>query len=257
MTLQQKLKTVFLISCCTIVTGCVTSYKDVMQDKDAYLDSNFKAEQLNPATLALIKKRDKEGLGFTKIVVKERPNVITAATELNKIEKENTLTLTNRGGALIAGQEDDFSNGVLSQSSFSLSYRGILNLRYQFVRPGAINASRIVESKDFTDFSSAASLRTGMELNYNYVAAPTIQIANLKRFSMHCKVGSEFAANTIRPELEGNAFNVSCQEFDEFSVSIASSELIYLEKYGFAIKRKRSTSTFTTVFEITEIQIVK
>jgi hypothetical protein len=250
---KKILGSLLLVLC----SGCVTSYKDVMQDKSAYLDSTFTVDKANAAAVATIKAKDAQPVGFSKLIVKQIPHVVNASNDLNKIEKENTLTVISRGGPFVAILEDSNANGVLTQSSFILSYRGILNLRYQFVRPGQINASRIMETTDITDFSSALALKPGSDLTYNFIDSPTIQIANFKRYKVTCKAGTPVPASTLFSKLEGDAINLKCQTFDEFGASIDSNERMYLVKYGYALTTKHSTPTYTTEFEITDVQIFR
>src|SRR6185312_3465896 len=214
-----------------LLSGCapMTKVKDVLADKQAYMDANFSPDKLAKEVIQTVNAADHGPIEFRKMV-------IHLDWQLNDDDKNKTVSLEqvvsyrNVGGSLVQMQVEDSRNGVPMTQNYQLSYRGIVGLKSQSLNVGAAMTGFAFELKSFQHFDAVGRPSASGMLDYHYKSGSTVQIMNFHDGRSTCKVGPDYPAAKISAQLLGDARDLDCIVYNSNGVKTSSSRAAYLAK---------------------------
>ncbi len=219
-----------------LLSGCapMTKVKDVLADKQAFMDANFAPDKLTRDVASTVSAADPGPLGFHKMV-------FHLEWQLNDDDKnkstamQQTVTYTASTGSLVQEQIDNARNGVPISQSYGLDYRGFIELKGQSLNVGAAMAGFPYEVKSFRHFDAVSHPATAGVLDYQYKSGTTAQFMNFMDGRRTCTMGADYAASKIHAELAGEARDLDCVDYNANGVKRDRVRMAYLEQYGVAI----------------------
>lgn len=245
---------VFALAACS-TNSTYPAYKDVMQDKDAFLRAHFSPDQLPARVVDRIKSADNVAPSFSQGELIMSPHGTTNTGETDKIARENVMKIVTASGGYLLAYQEDKSNEVNGVTTFATSYRGFFSLKTQYFAPGQAYGTMSLNIIEISDMPAVSEIRPNSQLVYRYTMGAGTRPSDYKKLVMTCKGGDEFPASTINPKITGGAFKLNCQVADEFGAVTNNSEVVYLENYGFAIAHKNFGPNFTVDFEVKDLQV--
>ncbi len=219
-----------------LLSGCapMTKVKDVMADKQAFMDANFSADKLPKGVVQAIGSADRGSLGFHKMV-------FHLVWQVNDDDKNKTVTIqqvatfNNAGGSLVQERMEDQRNGVPMVEMYELSYRGFLGLKYQTMNVGAAIAPFAYEIKSFQHFDPVGQSAPSAGLDYQYEAGTSAQFMNFRTGRDTCRFGATYPASKISAQLAGTVHDLECVDYNGNGVKAHAARYAYLDKYGVAL----------------------
>jgi outer membrane murein-binding lipoprotein Lpp len=219
-----------------LLSGCapMTKVKDVMADKQAFMNENFSPDKLSKEVAQTVNAADQGPLGFHKMV-------FHLDWRVNDDDKNKTMviqqvaTYSNVGRGLVQEQMDNQRNGVPMFEMYELSYRGFIGLKYQTMNVGAAVAAFPYEIKSFQHFDPVGQPGASGGLDYQYKTGTGVQFMNFRAGRDTCKFGAEYPASKINEQLAGSARDLECVDFNSNGVKAHTVRYAYLDKYGLAV----------------------
>lgn len=233
-----------LLSACT---GAV-SVKDVTTNEKGYLASTFSPQTL-PAAVAAKIPRDASHAGFGRLTI-----VADAKTEAADGKSESWKTATtwiDEGSGLVQKVTEDSYNDIPYRHLYSLTYKGIVDLKWQRVPLQGAVTGPIYEIKSIDRFDAAPSA-VGDEFEIDYWSAPRIQIANFYSFRRLCKATRALAASELNSKLAGAALELECEVWANNAV-VTRSKWVMLQRYGAAFLTELTTSARKTTYHVIDV----
>ncbi len=239
-----------------LLSGCVpmTKVKDVLADKQAYMDANFSPDKLAREVVQTITAADQEPLGFHGMV-------FHLDWQLNDDDKnktvsiEQTASFRNVGGSLVQMRVEDSRNGVPMTQNYQLSYRGIVALKSQNLNVGAAMTGFAFELKSFQHFDAVGRPSASGMLDYQYKSGTTAQIMNFRDGRSTCKIGPAYPAAKVNAQLLGDARDLDCTIYNSNGVKTSSSRAAYLAKYGVAVVLHTEHAAGISDAKVTSVEI--
>lgn len=196
----------------------------------ATLPAKFAPPALSPA---LAKQLPASALGsrFGQLVITTRSN--SEQTDGRKEAWTAAMTLVDGGNGLVQTMTELSSNEVLYGRIHSLSYRGLIDLRWQNVQLANPGASQVYEVKNASRFDA---LPTGLnqEFAYEFQSGAEAQSTNFQTSQRHCKSIRTLPASQLHQKLPGQATELECSQRNNNGAPNTSRWML-LEDYGVAI----------------------
>jgi hypothetical protein len=233
--MKQKVITgTVLCAVLSVLSGCVNNVqvKDVQQDKQGFLSSNFAPSNLTTSVHQTVVSADGASVNFNRIVYQ-----IDWANNVDNKDKANnttdSVTLTNAGNGLVQVLVETSRNGVPISQEYMLSYRNYLSLKLQAMNLGANIAPMQMEVKSFQHFDPITSMRSSLAYSYEY--GTSVQILNYRSGRTACDPSDALPASELNPTLSGEAREMICQYYNQNGVLQSKVKYAYLDKYGVAL----------------------
>lgn len=234
------------------VTGCTTvvPVKDVLNNKSDYVAKNFSLSNIQPAVAKQIPDNLRK-INFKNLVVKQDAN--SEDSDGKKDSWTSTVTMEPISGELINLTREHSSNGIPYNITYAISYRGIMDLRWQFIPLQSQLTSDIYEVKETTQISKLSA--EGSEFfSSKYSSAPSVQIANYQPYTRTCKPTKTTTASEYNKNFTGQATELECQNFKGNALHYRS-KWIFLHDLGVTIMLENISTTSKSFYKITDVTI--
>lgn len=196
----------------------------------AALPASFAPAALSPA-LAKQLPAGAPGSRFGQLVLSTQSN-----SELTDGRKESwtaVMTLVDGGHGLIQTMTELSSNQVPYGRIHSLSYRGLIDLRWQNVQLSGNGGGPLYEVKAVSRFD-ALPAGPGQEFAYEFQSGAEAQTANFQTSQRSCKSVRTLPANELHAKLPGQATELACSQKNNNGAPNTSRWML-LEHYGVAV----------------------
>lgn len=239
------------VVCIGVLSGCtsVAPVKDVTSDPAAYMSKNFAAVMLSPSVAKSV-PADAIPAGQGKLSLVTEANYESA--DGKKESWKNTITLTDLGQGLFQRMSEHSNNDIPYRISFSLTYRGFMDLRWQGVPLRGSMTEPLYEVKEVTRFD-AVPTSENQEFAVEYSSGSSIQIANFDKTRKSCKATHRLDAKAIHAKLVGAGLEFECQSLKD-NVVQGRSKWVFLQNYGVAILTESTGSSYKTVIRVVDVK---
>jgi len=239
-----------------LLSGCapMTKVKDVLADKQAYMDANFSPDKLAKDVVQTVNSADQGPLGFHTMV-------FHLSWQLNDDDKnktvaiDQTISMRNVGGSIVQHQIDDSRNGVPMSQTYWLSYRGLVVLKGQQLNVGAAIVGIPYVVKSFQHFDAANSPAASGTIDYQFKVGNAAQFMNFQSGRETCSRGSDYPATKVNAQLAGEAHDLDCTSYNANAVKVHSTRYVYLVKYGVAVAVHTEFATGISDARVTSVTI--
>lgn len=233
-----------------ILTACssVVPIKDVTADQAGYLSKNFSPQQLSPS-IAKKLPSDGKSVGFGKLIITSE--VTSEQSDGKKESWKAVATLVDAGNGLVQRMVEVSSNDIPYALLYSLTYKGIVDLKWQQVPLRGSVTSMLYEIKDATRFDVIPST-IDKEFVVDYTSGISQQIANFSSHQKACKTSRIMPASELHKKLLGQAIEIECQMRSNGAVQ-NRTKLVLLQEYGVAFAVEDISSSKKTTSRVLEV----
>jgi hypothetical protein len=196
----------------------------------SYFSRHFNTDALNQDVKDAVIQAKLAPVSFNKITVHTRDQVTTG-------EKSSPATYTvaivmeNGGQGLVRRIESVQSHDGNTMTRFDLMYRGYFPFLTQSIPANASALPPVVETRKVMRFDT----RTDGHMNFTYLYGPGGQAAFADPGQVICDSGRNYSASELHPAIQGQAFELNCQNIDTNGIVTDKMKLAYLEKYAVAV----------------------
>ncbi|MBA3030833.1 MAG: hypothetical protein FP816_18745 [Desulfobacteraceae bacterium] len=233
----------FLWACTT------TTVQEIATDKTGYLTTDFTPQVLSPDILKKL-PIEMEGVGFERLKITYE--VSSEQTDGKKESWKSVATLTDKGNGLVQEISELTSNDIPYRLYYGLSYRGMVDLKWQWVPLRGHIPGQIHEVKDIGRFDVIPS---AMDQGFVFdVTMGTVsKIAGTASYQKQCRTLHTLPAGDLHPGLPGQAMEIECKVLINNNVQTITRFMLLLE-YGFAIPVEHKTSLKITTFRVIDVE---
>jgi hypothetical protein len=147
---------------------------------------------------------------------------------------------------------EELSNNDIPYSlSYSLTYKGIIDLKWQNVPLRGRVTGPIYAVKDAARFDAIPSA-IDKEFVVDYTSGFHTQIANFLSSQKACKTLRTLAASELHKKLTGQATEIECQLRANNAVQ-TRGKWVLLQDYGMAVSTEITSSSVKTVFRVVDV----
>ncbi len=231
-----------------VLAGCtVTPVKEVTADKVGYLTSKFSPQVLSPS---VAKKLPASGniASFGRITIKVETDIEQSDGKKESLTSE--VTFIDGGKGLVQRMSEISSNGIPFDLLYSLTYKGIYDLRWQAVPLRGSNSGLAYEVKDISKFDVIPT-SAGNEFTVEYTSGTAIQIANLLASKKTCKALRIVGAQEIFTKIQGQAIEFECEQVSNGAIQ-KRAKTILLQQYGIAIETEATYASRKAVSRVVD-----
>lgn len=244
-TTKAALSVIFLglLSAC----ASVTHVKDVTADKVGYLDKKFSPSTLAPAILKSLPLEEKpSNFGQLKITAEVTSEQSDGKSNEKKLSWKRITTFIDKGNGLIQRMSEASNNDIPYALIYSLTYKGIFELKSQEIPLRSINAGVPYEVKQIARLDPTPS-SINKEFSIDAAIGTEPQIANYTSLKNLCKTTKAISASDIHAKIPGQALELECQAQIN-NVVTSRSKWVLLQTYGLAIPLESvNVSTKTSI----------
>lgn len=237
-------------ACIGLLTACtsVSSVKEVTSDPSAYLAKKFVKASLSPS---LVKKLPADDIrsGRAQISLVTESNY--EAADGKKETWKNKITLIDLGQGVFQKTVEQSNNNIPFKVHYGLTYRGLMDLRWQSVPLRRSITEPLFEVKDVTRFD-ALPIAENQEFTVDYSSGNEVQIAGFFSARKSCKATRQLAAQDIHKKLDGKGLEIECQQFSNNLVE-NRSKWVFLQNYGIAIQTEGIGSAYKTIIRVIDV----
>lgn len=249
---KKNIPSLAVLACTFLLGACasVTSVKDVAGDRPGYMKQKFSPATL-PAAIAKKLPADPWTSGFGPLTIVEEatfeaPNGRTEAWKA-------TVTFTDAGNGLVQRMSEQSNNDIPFALNYSLTYRGLFDLRWQGVPLRNNVTDMLVEVKDVTRFDPLSQIDK-KEFVIAYTSGTEAQIANMPSSQLSCRTIRSLMASEVHPKLPGPALELECQRVTNNSVQSRGKWLL-LQQYGLAFSLQYIGTSGKTTYRILDVKL--
>lgn len=227
--------------------GTVTPVKEVTDNPEAYLNQRFAAHDLIPSVRKAV--QDKGGTPRRITFIREG----TATTVDGKaLSWKSRLLLITKSDGIVQKLEEVSTNDLINTIFYSVSYKGIVDLRWQSVPVRARFAAPIYEIKEVRHFKPMAG-EPEPYLDMRFTSGLMNQTANFPEAEVTCSAIRRFPATEIHKKLTGLATELGCKIINA-SVVKSRSKWAVLDSYGTAIKTEYANNQLTERYRVLDVE---
>ena len=229
-------------------TGAV-SVKEVTDNEQGYLANTFAPASL-PKAIATKLPPDASppGVKRLEIVAEAKAELTDGKTDSWRTDS----TFVEEGKGIVREVTEASRNNIPYARLYSLTYRGIFDLKWQRVPLQGTTTGQIYEVKEITKFDPIPRA-AGAEFEVDYTSGPQIQIANLRSFRKVCKATGVEPAARIHAKLAGEALMLDCELHGNHTV-LSRSKWAMLLHYGAAIGLENTNSSRKTTYKVVDVR---
>lgn len=244
-----SITTLSLLSSLTL-TGCAgdpVALSKIVQDKKAYSNQYFSKQSISES---VIKQIPNEG---DTTVNKDTKFVFeTKITNGEKIfNKKQTISYSGIGNGLVQIETEYASNDITTGFNFSLSYRGLNDLKWVYVSTAKGYSDMPYEMKSVNRWDKLG-LNVGDETIVDFKWGNVVQIANNHDGQYKCTVSKLMKANELHSKLSGQARQLDCQSVKDGAIFLRS-KYAYIVDWGVAIPLEMISADYKTEFKLVDI----
>jgi len=216
-------------------------------EQDPFVSRKFAPEYLAPA----VARKIPPGAGSPRF------GVITIATVVNTIEiggrletSNVALRFTDVGNGLMQRVSELSKVGIAFGSTYSLTYKGLADLKLQDVPLRSTVTRPVIEWKDVSRFDALPS-EPGREFSFHYATGLESQRSNFLSIQNNCKSTRKVPAMTLHPRIQGDALELECRLSSNNALQ-SSSKWMLLLAYGMAVETEHTRATSRSTTRITD-----
>jgi hypothetical protein len=240
---------VLILSGCTTVTP--TTVKEVTSNSSGYISKNFTAQSVRPNVLREIPSDRDTGVNFQKLIITQVGEVEDSGYRKFTLAGKSTFVKTANG--LLQTTLEISNNDIPYEVRHSVSYKGMINLKWQIIRVEGKYANPIYEVKNVTKFDSIPT-NVGDEFVMKATSAKQEQLDNFNVFQRKCRASKSDSAMLLHPKLSGQAVTMDCEYLSNDTL-MSRSKWILLKDYGVAVMMENKSSTRKDTLAITNVEI--
>ena len=234
-----------------LLSGCgtMTDVKTVANDPDAHFNYAFAPEKMSPKVLAQV-PHNQSPLGFRKLTIK-----MQASSEESDGKKDswvNLFTMEPFGnGELVKLKREQSSNGIPYSVFFSISYRGLQDLRSQSV---PLQGGYVGTIYDVKELKSLGVLPTaeGQSFLADFSAGPEVQLFNFIDYQRKCKATKVVPGSDYHKDLPGMVTELECENFRDGALQYRSKWIV-MQAFGVALSTESVGTTAKNMYKILEV----
>ena len=166
---------------------------------------------------------------------------------------ESVTRYTNAGNGLVLRASDLSAYEMAYGSTYSLSYKGLVDLKLQEVPLRTPVARPVVEIKNALRFDALPS-EPGREFVVEYSTGLDNQSANFLPIMLACKSTRKLPASSLHATIAGEALELECRLSNNGAVQSGSKWMLLLA-YGVAVEVEHVRSTNRVTTRIVEFSV--
>lgn len=234
-----------LLSACS--SSSVIPVAEVTSDQMGYLSKKFSPQSLSPALAKKLPPDDKS-TKFERLIFTMEMNL--EKQDGKKESWKSVITYFNSGNGLVQKMHESSNNDIPYALYYSLTYKGIVDLRWQSVPLHSRTTNDLYEIKDTTRFD-AVPAAVNKESIVEYTSGSQAQTTNFFTHQKLCKVMGTRAASELHKKLPGQVTDIECQ-LRSNNVVQHRTKWAMLHKYGMAIPLESADVSRKTVSSIVD-----
>lgn len=247
-----------------LLSGCVSTdpnglgifmpVKDIEANPAQYLRTEFAVGGVPRSVTGAINAADGGSLPFHKLTFS---TLVTYSNGVRVTKAEAQLLMyVSAGGPFVQVFHEFRSNTIPVSQAYSLSYRGVLNIRWQFIPLSLVSVAKPTELKSL---QAAVSWPVGGSgsgaLDFTGTEGWIPQIMNFRSQAQHCTFGQVYSAAAVYGTLAGNAQDVNCSETNANDVVSLRWSGVWLKRYGVVVGLHVRTASVNADTKITGVTI--
>lgn len=227
-----------------LLAGCVSTdpnglgifmpVKDIEANPAQYLQTEFAVAGIPRSVASAINAADAGSLPFRKMTFS---TLVTYANGSKSVKTEaQVLMYVSAGGPFVQIFHEFRSNTIPVSQAYSLSYRGVLNIRWQFIPLNLTSVAKPTELKSLQAAISWPDNGSGAgALDFTGTEGWIPQVMNFRSSSEHCTFGDSYPAAAVYGTLAGEARAVDCSETNANGVVSIRWSGVWLKRYGVVV----------------------
>jgi len=238
----------------TLLSGCISivPVKEMAENKDVYLTSNFSIDSLSKDVQNHLAK-DGSPSRFKKIHLKINTSHMKADGKTES-PKQN-ITLIDQGNGLIQEISESSNNDITYYLSYRSTYRNFWILKSHGTNLSRTNAPFPIEVKQIKNAGIMSTIpKQGDVFPFEFSTGIQPQLANFTELKFICTAGGNFPANQFHPALDGMATDLKCELFNN-NVVDTKSEYVFLHQYRIALLKSVIDSSLTSTYKLTDFKV--
>lgn len=247
-------KPYFILIAVSLLAACASPPPTVSEkpptDQDAFASRKFAPQYLAPA----VARRIPAEAG------RPRFGNITIATEVNTIETGGrletsnvVLRFTDVGNGLMQRVAELSKVGIAFGSTYSLTYKGLADLKLQDVPLRRTVTRPVIEWKEVSRFD-AIPTEPGKEFSFQYATGIENQTSNFLPIQNVCKSTRKVPASALNSRIQGDMLELECR-LSSNNVLQSGSKWALLLAYGVAVETEHTRATSRSTTRITDFVI--
>lgn len=230
--------------------------KDVLNDKEGYLNSEFSADQLPKNIQSEMSSLDQTPVNFQRLVMKMSTSVELPLNTQAKPDLKNVITVINAGNGLVKSIEEMYQNGIPSQQDYQLTYRGLFVLRNQSVVLNRQVSNFIVVAKSMPKVDPfLPRTQSNDTFEYDRLEGTSVQLMGFLSSKLICTWKGIHPASDVNALFTGDARDMECQFFNNNGVLTSRTQRTYLMNYGLVLTMSRAGASYNTTFKVDTVSI--
>lgn len=248
---SQLVGLVLGIPALAMLPGCasINNVEDVTVDKVAYQAKHFSSQRLAPS-LARKLPVPPPGPAAAKLVIVGE--MTSEGSDGKKETWTSEITYTNAGQGLVQKMEEESNNGIPYLLTYSLSYLGLLDLRWQHVPLRSRTTRMMFEVNDISRFDPLPLSGSG-EAVIEYRSGSEAQIANFIPVRRTCTATRTMQASALHAKLAGMATELECTNILN-NVPQSRGKWVFLRDYGTAVLMETTNSAYKKTYRIVDVK---
>jgi len=241
----------FTIAITALLTACASAPPpQAPRGADPFVERKLTPRFLAPAVAAKI-PADANNPRFGTITIATASTLVenSGRTEFSN----TTLRFTNVGNGLLQRVSELTRYETSYGATYSLSYKGLIDLKFQEVPLRTTIVRPVIEMKTATRFD-ALPTEPGRELTIDYSTGLENQTSNFLPIRFSCRSTRKLLANSLNAKIPGEALELDCRLVNNNNVQSGSKWMVLLA-YGIAIEVEHTRSTNRVLTRIVDINV--
>lgn len=189
-----------------------------------------------------------------------RFGVLTIATEVDTIESGGrletsnvVLRFTDAGNGLMQRVAELSKVGIAFGSTYSLTYKGLADLKLQDVPLRRTVTRPVIEWKEVSRFDAIPS-DPGKEFSFHYATGLESQTSNFLPIQNACKSTRKVPASTLHSRIPGDMLELECR-LSSGNALQSGSKWALLLAYGVAVEMEHTRATSRSTTRIADFSV--
>lgn len=232
------------------ISGCAgdsVPLVDAVKDKKSFLVENYSAKSINEN---VFKKLPLESDGQKSEFKVYFSSHVEGANGL-KLDRKMSSTYTNLGNGLIQNIDEYSSNDIPNIYNFSISYRDLIEIKWQEAFPGEMYTRYPMEIKEITTWDKLDQDSTG-SFKAAYKFGRVMQMGNYTDGEFSCLIEKQVDAQTIHAKLTGKARMLNCTSAENGLVSFKQKR-VYVDNLKVALPLETISANSKENFTVLDI----
>lgn len=239
-----------------LLAACVNTpaTRDVVGNPEAHL-AQFAPATLNKEVAAKLPAGEPE-LGFRRMEVDMQLTEVRSDERNGRDAVTTTHHYVNAGRGLVQSWDEVRNNDVPFRVNYKLSYRGLLQLKWQTVFHSRPNADMPYEIKTFKRFDSLpASLAANRPFEYGMNWGTQVQVAGYRDTREACTPGATAPASQLHASLKGEWRELNCENYGPNGTISSKTSFAWLPQYGIVLQRSFVDSATRNTYAIKAVRV--